>query len=68
MIFFFPFMFLIICVLDVCAVNCGVFGVDLSFKQGLEPVSNGERRRWSMRVPSNKRADWVRMWIVLCFI
>ena len=58
-------MFLIICVLDVYAVNCGV---DLSFKLGLEPVSNGERRRWSMRVPSNKRADWVRMWIVLCFI
>ncbi|RVW97376.1 hypothetical protein CK203_026344 [Vitis vinifera] len=41
-------------------VNCGVFGVDLSFKLGLEPVSNGERRRWSMRVPSNKRADWRR--------
>ena len=43
--------------------NCGAFGVDLSFKQGLEPVSDGERRRWSMRVLSNELADWVRMWI-----
>lgn len=41
--------------------NCGVIGVDLRFSQGLVPVSDGERRRWSMRVPSDKLADWVRM-------
>ncbi|KAA8526545.1 hypothetical protein F0562_008252 [Nyssa sinensis] len=35
-----------------------VFGVNLSFKQGLERNCDGGMRQWQMCIPFNKFADW----------